>query len=139
MFGHDASKQTCLWLKGLPKLRHTKIISPAGYQIVKYAMDMPLCPDCEEEAWCEEHQSHFADCTCIGPTQDDVFYKTINGYEFGTFTEGLRPVWANQTPGGYNKLGPSPTRARDRSTTYQGIADAMADQWGVLPLVTGAG
>jgi hypothetical protein len=38
--------------------------------------------------------------------------------------------WLNQTPSGQNKLGPSPTRARDRSRTYQGIANAMADQWG---------
>jgi hypothetical protein len=27
-------------------------------------------------------------------------------------------------------MGPSPTRKRDRSTTYAGIADAMAKQWG---------
>ena len=27
-FGHDASKATCLWLKGLPKLRPTKHIPP---------------------------------------------------------------------------------------------------------------
>lgn len=27
-FGHDASKQTCLWLKGLPPLRPTKFIEP---------------------------------------------------------------------------------------------------------------
>jgi hypothetical protein len=38
--------------------------------------------------------------------------------------------YANQTPSGQNKLGPSPTRAMDRSKTYQGIADAMAYQWG---------
>ena len=38
--------------------------------------------------------------------------------------------WSNQTPSGQNKLGPSPTRAADRARTYQGIADAMADQWG---------
>jgi hypothetical protein len=37
---------------------------------------------------------------------------------------------ANQTPSGQNKLGPSPTRAKDRSKTYEGIADAMAGQWG---------
>lgn len=30
------------------------------------------------------------------------------------------------------KMGPSATRSRDRSVTYQGIADAMADQWGSL-------
>lgn len=28
------------------------------------------------------------------------------------------------------KMGPSPTRKRDRSETKQGIADAMAEQWG---------
>lgn len=28
------------------------------------------------------------------------------------------------------KMAPSPTRKRDRSETYQGIADAMAEQWG---------
>lgn len=27
-FGHDASKQTCLWLKGLPGLRPTQIVEP---------------------------------------------------------------------------------------------------------------
>ena len=37
---------------------------------------------------------------------------------------------ADQTPSGQNKLGPSPTRAADRSRTYQGIANAMAEQWG---------
>lgn len=40
--------------------------------------------------------------------------------------------WANQTDGGQNKLGPSDTRAQDRSRTYPGIAKAMADQWGQL-------
>ena len=30
------------------------------------------------------------------------------------------------------KMGPSPTRKRDRSVTYQGIADAIVDQWGPL-------
>lgn len=37
--------------------------------------------------------------------------------------------WNNQTPSRQNKLGPSPTRAIDRARTYQGIADAMAEQW----------
>ena len=36
---------------------------------------------------------------------------------------------ANQTPSGQNKLGPSPDRWKIRSATYQGIADAMANQW----------
>jgi len=38
--------------------------------------------------------------------------------------------WNNQTPSGQNKLPPSPQRAMLRGITYQGIADAMADQWG---------
>ena len=40
--------------------------------------------------------------------------------------------WENQTASGQNKLGPSPTRWKERSTTYAGIAAAMADQWGSL-------
>lgn len=38
--------------------------------------------------------------------------------------------WNNQTPSGQNKLGPSPTRWMERSRTYLGIANAMAEQWG---------
>ena len=38
--------------------------------------------------------------------------------------------WSNQTDSGQNNLGPSKTRGKDRSLTYQGIADAMAKQWG---------
>lgn len=38
--------------------------------------------------------------------------------------------WANQTVSGQNKLGPSDTRWMERSRTYQGIANAMAEQWG---------
>lgn len=38
-------------------------------------------------------------------------------------------VWDNQTPSGQNKLGPSKSRSAIRGKTYQGIADAMAEQW----------
>lgn len=38
----------------------------------------------------------------------------------------------NQTPSGQNKLGPSVDRWKLRSLTYQGIANAMAEQWGKL-------
>ena len=37
--------------------------------------------------------------------------------------------WENQTPSGQNKLGPSKDRWKIRSTTYTGIAKAMASQW----------
>ena len=61
-FGHGETKATCLWLKGLPKLEPTDIVSGR-----------------EQRVW---------------------------------------------------KMGPSEDRARLRSVTYQGIADAMACQWG---------
>lgn len=73
-YGHDASKATCLWLKGLPVLQPTEAISP----------------------------------------------RLVNG----------RPRWGNQTDSGQNRLGPSVDRWARRSQTYQGIADAMAVQWG---------
>ena len=38
--------------------------------------------------------------------------------------------WGNQTDSGQNKLPPSKDRWRLRSATYQGWADAMANQWG---------
>lgn len=40
--------------------------------------------------------------------------------------------WENQTASGQNKLGPSADRARIRSETYEGIAQAMAAQWGPI-------
>jgi hypothetical protein len=43
-----------------------------------------------------------------------------------------RPRWGNQTDAGQNKLGPSPQRSAIRSITYEGIANAMATQWGIL-------
>lgn len=73
-FGEDASKRTCLWLKGLPLLTGTNYIPP----------------------------THGGD----------------------------KKVYANQTPSGQNKEGPSANRGAIRSITYQGIADAFADQWG---------
>ena len=39
--------------------------------------------------------------------------------------------WQNQTASGQNRLTPSPDRWKERSRTYQGIADAMAAQWGI--------
>lgn len=41
-----------------------------------------------------------------------------------------RPRYANQTDSGQNKLYPGPSRAADRARTYDGIAEAMAEQWG---------
>ena len=43
---------------------------------------------------------------------------------------GGRERWANQTDSGQNRLPPSKDRWKIRSKTFQGIADAMAQQWG---------
>lgn len=41
----------------------------------------------------------------------------------------IKDRYANQTPSGQNKLGPSADRWKLRSATYEGIAKAMVDQW----------
>jgi len=41
-----------------------------------------------------------------------------------------RPRWGNQTDSGQNKLAPSEDRWKLRARTYEGWAEAMADQWG---------
>lgn len=61
-FGHGETKATCLWLKGLTKLRPTDMVEGRETRI--------------------------------------------------------------------HKMPPSPDRWKERSRTYQGIANAMADQWG---------
>lgn len=38
--------------------------------------------------------------------------------------------WGNQTDSGQHRESPSPDRWKERSRTWQGWADAMADQWG---------
>lgn len=48
----------------------------------------------------------------------------------------VKARYSNQTPSGQNKLGPSPDRAKIRSTTYLGIAKAMAEQWSAYLLDT---
>ena len=41
MFGHEAKKTTCLWLKGLPKLKPTKIVSEGEFYISPSGKKMP--------------------------------------------------------------------------------------------------
>lgn len=43
---------------------------------------------------------------------------------------GNLPRWGNQTDSGQNALPPTADRWKIRSQTYQGVADAMAQQWG---------
>lgn len=112
-FGHPESKTTCLWLKGLQPLRPTQTVRRPAW--------IPC--ECCEDFICTIHQTHAYDCSC-----PDIEVWARRGID--PYSEGGR--WENQTPSGQNKLGPSPTRWADRSRTYQGIADAMADQWGTV-------
>jgi site-specific DNA-cytosine methylase len=41
---------------------------------VVFAGDLAPC-DCCDEPWCPTHETHFADCACLGPTEDDVDYE----------------------------------------------------------------
>ena len=71
MFGHEATKTTCLWLKGLPPLAPTDIVGKGERHVTKGGKSLPK--------------------------------------------------WYN--------LPPSPTRWKQRSATFIGIANAMAQQW----------
>lgn len=50
--------------------------------------------------------------------------------EYGCCDGPAKIMWDNQTKSGQNKLAPSKDRWKIRSKTYQGIAEAMAVQWG---------
>ncbi len=71
MFGHAEQKATCLWLKGLPKLKHSKNV------------------------------------------KEDLLKLD------------------NKQRQRLHHLPPSKDRWKIRSTTFQGIANAMAEQWGI--------
>jgi hypothetical protein len=72
-FGHETTKATCLWLKGLPLLVPTQIVSKGERQ----------------------------------------FYASGKS----------SPIWHAKSGGGSGKA---------RSMTFQGMADAMAAQWGTI-------
>lgn len=80
-------------------------------------------PDCIIQPWQFGHPESKTTCLWLKnlaplkPT--NVLPKPANGR------------WENQCANGsQNKLPPSPDRWKLRSKTYQGIADAMAEQWG---------
>lgn len=41
-----------------------------------------------------------------------------------------KETYANQTPSGQNRRGPSDDRSKERSRFWEGMAKAMAKQWG---------
>jgi hypothetical protein len=80
-------------------------------------------PDCIIHPWQFGHPESKTTCLWLknlAPlTPTNVLPKPANGR------------WENQCANGsQNKLPPSPDRWKLRSKTYQGIADAMAEQWG---------
>lgn len=76
-FGTPISKKTCLWLKNLPQLQPTNIVSPK---------------------------------------EDEYIYATT-GKKDSIFRLNTLHMNAEE-------------RAKERSKTFQGVADAMAEQWG---------
>lgn len=84
-FGDDASKATCLWLRGFPRL----VADPA---------------------------------------------KRFPGrmVEWPRGSGKMVERWSNQTDSNQNKLTPSDDRWAERSVTYPGIADAIAEQWSAV-------
>lgn len=78
-------------------------------------------PDCRIQPWQFGHSEQKQTCLWLKNlpvlTPTCVLEKPASGY------------WDNQTPSGQNRLGPSKDRWKERSRTYQGIADAMATQW----------
>ena len=98
--------------------------------IPKIALENPIgClstrvrkPDCIIQPYQHGHAESKATCLwlknlpCLQPS--NIMERPASGR------------WLNQTASGQNKLAPSADRWKLRSLTYQGIADAMAEQWG---------
>ena len=53
-----------------------------SWERIVFAADLPKC-DCCEDAWCTKHDCHFAECNCLGCTQDDVQHKLIGDDLYG--------------------------------------------------------
>jgi len=79
-------------------------------------------PDQVVQPWQFGHPESKATCLWLKSLRPLVPTKVLPLPECGH--------WENQTRSGQNKLGPGKDRAKLRSLTYSGIAEAMAAQWG---------
>lgn len=70
----------------------------------------------------------FADWSMYRCKCGNIFESSLGKY--GCCNYPAKILWNNQTKSGQNKLPPSKDRGKIRSKTYEGIADAMAKQWG---------
>jgi hypothetical protein len=44
---------------------------------IVFAADLPVCPDCGEP-WCRKHRLHYADCSCVGPSNaEELGYELV--------------------------------------------------------------
>lgn len=101
-----------------------------GAPIPKIALENPVgCistrirkPDCTIQPWQFGHPESKATCLWL---KNLLPLKPTNVLPLPASGR-----WSNQTASGQSKLGPSDDRWKIRSTTYAGIAQAMADQWG---------
>lgn len=66
--------------------------------------------------------------TCLWLENLPLLPKESQNYIEPRIVDGKKR-WANQTDSGQNKLTPSKERWKERSRTYQGVADAMAKYW----------
>jgi site-specific DNA-cytosine methylase len=78
-------------------------------------------PDQIIQPWMFGHRESKKTCLWLKNLPNLVATKVV---------EKTSASWDNTTASGQNRLAPSPDRWKIRSKTYQGIADAMADQWG---------
>lgn len=101
--------------------RHVALENPVGVISTRIRK-----PDCIVQPWQFGHPESKRTCLwlknlpALMPTE--VLEKPADGR------------WNNQTPSGQNNLSPGKDRWKERSKTYQGIAEAMAAQWAPLLL-----
>jgi len=95
-----------LWNANIPKIA---IENPIGVISTKMMKPTQII-----QPWMFGHPETKATC---------LWLKNLPKLEPTNIVEGREQrIW---------KMGPSPTRWMDRSRTYQGLSDAMADQWGI--------
>ena len=99
-FGHGETKATCLWLKNLPALTPTDVVTP----------EWALNPDGTEHRSAKGKRDNPTHFLTWGP-------RILKGVQ--------REQWER-----IHRMPPGHDGWKNRSRTYHGIAEAMADQWG---------
>ena len=61
------------------------------------AADCSPCLLCSEP-WCNECDEHYAECLCIGPSQDEAEYVMFNGVLYARIVEDAQPSVAASVP-----------------------------------------